>query len=121
MNALRAGEELNRQVGAARLAFDGPSVGGAQHNSERRELLLDLVERRLAEVLNRQEFRFRPDGEFSKRDDAQPLQAFARPDGQLQIADRTLQLDGKISGRLHFGVTTGGSTAGTACPSESPR
>src|SRR4051794_3340115 len=69
------------------------SAGGSvfqlpQAQAERAELLLDLVERGLAEVLAPQELGFGAAGQLADGRDVQPLERLARADRQLEVGDR---------------------------------
>src|SRR5918993_3856131 len=55
-----------------------------QRQSELRELLLDLVQARLAEVLAAQQLVLRAAGQLAQRVDRQPLERLAAADGQFQ-------------------------------------
>src|ERR1700704_5165364 len=66
---------------------DGVDVH-AEFEAELRELLLDLLERRLAEVLEEEELLRRAAREFADRGDALLAHAVRRPDREVERRDR---------------------------------
>src|SRR5919109_2126006 len=60
----------------------------AQRQAVRREGLLDLLDRLLAEVRDAPELVLRLRDEVANRLDADPLEAVVRPDAELELLDR---------------------------------
>src|ERR671925_972644 len=60
----------------------------AQRQAVRREGLLDLLDRLLAEVRDARELVLRLRDEVANRLDADPLEAVVRPDAELELLDR---------------------------------
>src|SRR5438067_8782004 len=58
-----------------------------QAHAEGGELLLDLVQARLAEVLAAEELVFGAGGELADRVDVKPLERLAAADGELEVGD----------------------------------
>src|SRR6185436_2126958 len=83
-----------RACGRARPeARAGQGAGGvrSEREAELAEALLDLVERGLAEVLDREELGLALRAELADRADVEPLHAVARANRQLEVADRLLE------------------------------
>src|SRR5919197_6188621 len=69
-------------------SLEGGALVAAQRQAVRRERLLDLLDRLLAEVRDRRQLVFGLDDEVADRLDADALEAVVRADAELELLDR---------------------------------